>query len=295
MQGIFLDDVLCRDPRVVGAKAAVLASLRPRFLIPNGFVLSTSVTSGLLASAEAPLRKWSDALSVQQRQELDRLVQQLGSTRLAVRSSGTAEDSAGLSYAGQYHTELNVTPGEVPDAVGRCLLSLLGDRAAAYERLSGTDSASSHMAVMVQTMVNARTAGVMFTVDPVSGDPDRIVVEAVPGLGDSLVSGETIPDRFIFSKQGSFILEYALANGSYGSLPGSVEGGLAKLGCVTLSEDQVALLSAQGQQIAQYLRAPQDIEWAIDFAGEIKILQSRPITAVGVFRDTYSGSEPFLF
>ena len=121
-----------------------------------------------------------------------------GSMAVAVRSSATAEDLPGASFAGQQDTYLNIAGiGNVLDAVHRCWASLWTDRAVAYRAAQGIDGAGVALAVVVQRMVDAAVAGVLFTADPVTGRRRQAVIDAAPGLGEAVVSGSVDPDRFV--------------------------------------------------------------------------------------------------
>jgi phosphoenolpyruvate synthase/pyruvate phosphate dikinase len=119
----------------------------------------------------------------------------LGAPRLAVRSSGAAEDLPDASsYAGLYETYLNVPVEGLGEAVRRCFAAVTAERVSAYHRRHGDGTPG--MAVLVQAMVEPMAAGVAFSVHPVSGDPDQALVTAVPGLGDRLVSGEAVGEEW---------------------------------------------------------------------------------------------------
>ena len=130
---------------------------------------------------------------------------------VAVRSSATVEDLPGLSAAGQHDTYLNVR-GEaaVIDAVRRCWASLWSARAIGYRARRGIAPGDVSIAVVVQRLVPAEAAGVMFTVDPVSGDPDQVVVSANWGLGESVVSGDVTPDVAVVDRASETLVSYQL-------------------------------------------------------------------------------------
>ncbi len=180
---------------------------------------------------------------------------------MAVRSSSTAEDQVKLSFAGQYETILGVSSFEgLLTAVKKCWASLWSERAYEYCRKNNIDHASLKMAVIVQQQVAADFAGVAFTVDPATGQPDRVVIEYVEGLGDRLVSGHACPRRVIVSKHGEQVSETS-AEGR------SIDPGILKK------------ISRQTIRIEKKLGSPQDIEWVV--AGKkIFFLQTRPITKV---------------
>lgn len=181
----------------------------------------------------------------------------LGDVPVAVRSSGVAEDLADASFAGQYETVLGVRgPHEVLDAVRRCVRSADAERVRVYgeRRAYG---ASAPMAVLVQRLVQADAAGVAFSANPVTGD-EEVVVSAVRGLGERLVSGETTPDEWI-------------VRGSETECRSAPEG--------AIDERDARRVAELAMRLEATLGAPQDVEWAIA-GGELFLLQSRPITAL---------------
>lgn len=227
-----LDDAL--DPARCGHKAATLAALRRGgHNVPDGFVIPV----GTQCDHEALVSALAD----------------LGSGPYAVRSSGVAEDLANASFAGQYESILGVESiDEVVAAARRVLASAKTARAEAYR--ADVAAPEAPLAVLVQRLVAAEVAGVMFTRNPVTGD-DELVLEAVRGLGDRLVDGEAEAERWI--RRGS-----------------TVEA--PRTPCV-LDERTVRLLAELGARIERERGEPQDIEWAFA-AGELYVLQARPIT-----------------
>ncbi len=205
-------------------------------------------------------------------------------TPVAVRSSALAEDSAEASFAGGHDTYLWVTgEEEVVDAVGRCWASLFTARAISYRLEHGIDT-GWEMAVVVQQMVPARAAGVMMTVNPITGDRASIVVESVYGLGEGLVSGSVTPDRFVVSKVTGDILERGIGEKLHEvvrdpeSGTGTVmrEIGPERSGEPSVTDEEVAELSEIGRRAERHYGSPQDLEWAIDDG--IFVLQCRPDT-----------------
>ena len=147
------------------------------------------------------------------------------------------------------------------DAVVHCLHSLFSERAQAYRKMrTGSDGAA--MSVVVQRMVDARCAGVMFTADPVTARRDRMIVEAVAGTGSALVGGRVTPDRFTLARDGSPVKS---------ELPGPEP-------CV--HDDELKTLASDALRIEQHVGTPVDCEWAIDREGTIAWLQARPITTL---------------
>ena len=137
-----------------------------------------------------------------------RPTQALGGGSVAVRSSATAEDLPGASFAGQQDTYLGIEGGDaLLDAIRRCWASLWNERAVAYRAANGIDDGSVALAVVVQRMVDARAAGVLFTADPITGRRDTSVIDAIPGLGEALVSGAVVPDHFVADPETGRITE----------------------------------------------------------------------------------------
>lgn len=231
----------------LGGKAEGLRRLNQWGLtVPNGFVI-VNAERGVY-----PLN-------------LEECYKQLGSGKVAVRSSALGEDGADNSFAGQYESVLNVQGlAALKRAIDHCVASLSSERASAYQQQQHTsENATMQMNVVVQTMVDASAAGVMFTVDPVSGRYDRLVVDAVRGLGEALVSGETTPDHYEFDRDGQL---------TYSELVGDAS---------ILSDEQGQALCAQAQQAVAKAGQPLDLEWAIDQQGQLFWLQARPITTIG--------------
>ncbi|MEP1593208.1 MAG: PEP/pyruvate-binding domain-containing protein, partial [Halieaceae bacterium] len=188
--------------------------------------------------------------------------EELGAGKVAVRSSAIGEDGASSSFAGLYETLLDVegVPA-LESAVQQCLESLHSARADAYQDSNAVNAA--HMSVVVQRMVDASVAGVLFTVDPVSGRHDRLVIDAISGLGEALVSGETTPDHYEFDYDNKAVFWELV-----GDHP-------------LLSSDQCQQLAREAREAVAKAGEPLDMEWAFDQAGTLFWLQARPITTVG--------------
>ncbi len=215
----------------------------------------------------------------------------LGGGLVAVRSSATAEDLAQASFAGQQSTYLNVTgTSGVVRAVQECWASLFEERAMVYRRQTGFDHISVKIAVVVQQMIQSERSGVMFTLNPVTGDPDSMIIEAIVGLGEAAVSGMVTPDMYIVNKSSLGIQEREISHQeqqfvrdeSLGSeepnVWTTVPPDLAR--SQKLSDAEIQLLAELGLRIEAHYGCPQDIEWALA-GGEFYILQARPITAAG--------------
>ncbi len=205
---------------------------------------------------------------------------------VAVRSSATAEDLAHASFAGQQDTYLNVVGAEaLIDAVRRCWASLWTDRAVSYRNANGIDHRSVALAVVVQHMIDATAAGVMFTANPITGSRNETVIDAAPGLGEAVVSGAVNPDHFVVNSVDRRIVARRL--GDQRMMIASLPGGGTEHRELTersseacLDDQQVLQLVDLGQQVQRHYAAPQDTEWALDSAGRFWLTQARPITTL---------------
>lgn len=226
----------------VGGKAWGLSRLiRMGLAVPEGFVIVGAAADVFPA-------------------DLDTQHQRLGAGPVAVRSSAIGEDSEGASFAGQYETVLNVQGADaLREAIRKCAASLKSHRASAY-RAEQLGDAGTQMNVVVQRMVDARAAGVLFTAHPVTGRRDVIVIDAVQGLGEALVSGHVTPDHFVLRRDGAVVERELEAD-----VP-------------VLSEDELRLLLRDALAAERHEGHPLDMEWAIDREGNIRWLQARPIT-----------------
>ncbi|MBF6344503.1 phosphoenolpyruvate synthase [Nocardia cyriacigeorgica] len=206
----------------------------------------------------------------------------LGGGAVAVRSSVAAEDGPAHSYAGQFDSFLNVD-GE--DAVRRrvraCWASAFSQRSIEYAFAHDQPRVAA-VAVVLQRLVPARVSGVMFTADPASGSPDELVISAVYGLGEGLVSGAVDADSVVVDRAGN-VLDTVIGDKDRAFLPSDLGGSASsevdveRRARLALSEDEIAALAELGRKLEAELGAPQDIEWAIDDDG-IWFLQARPIT-----------------
>ena len=206
---------------------------------------------------------------------------------VAVRSSGTAEDLDDASFAGQQETFLFVIgEEELLRYVKECWASLYNDRAIFYRKEKGFDEKEVSIAVVVQKMVNAEKAGVLFTVNPVTKNPDECMLEAAWGLGESVVSGIVTPDNlWINKKTGEVITEYISEKESM--VVRESERGGSKVVDVpeelreapVLSEEEYMALVDVANKIEEFYQKPEDVEWAFE-DGQLYMLQSRPITTL---------------
>ncbi|MET1065468.1 MAG: PEP/pyruvate-binding domain-containing protein [Arthrobacter sp.] len=297
----------------VGGKAANLGELmRAGLPVPAGFCLTTHAYRH--ATSPAGLDAVHAALAATAPDNLSRLAGLAGDARrlvlaadvpadiaeavraayaalgtdapVAVRSSATAEDLPFASFAGQQDTFLNVVGIDaVLTAVRQCWASLWTDRAVSYRATHGISPSTVALAVVVQRMVNAAVAGVLFTANPVTGRRHEAVIDASPGLGEAVVSGAVNPDHFVVDSATQLILERRI--GSKGvailPLPGGgtervVQSDAGQQPC--LDDAQLAALDLLGRRAEVHFGAPQDLEWAIDGGGVPWLTQSRPITTL---------------
>jgi phosphohistidine swiveling domain-containing protein len=236
-----LADLRLADAGEVGGKAAGLGEL---------LAAGVRVPPGVVLSADSAAMPSGERLAL-----LEEVVAKLGIGPFAVRSSGVVEDGSEHSYAGLFESVLDVSAEELGAAVDRTLASARGGRVAAY----GSSGGDSSMAVIVQRMVDASSAGVALTADPINGDRDSCVITAVRGHGERLVSGAALGDEWV------------------------VREGVATARRQTehaIDRRQAAAVADEARRIAAARGVPLDIEWAIDAAGELWILQARPMTAL---------------
>ena len=207
---------------------------------------------------------------------------------VAVRSSATAEDTEAASFAGMNETFLNVRgEDELVEAVRRCWSSLFGARTVFYRAKRGFGQADLDIAVAVQRQVLSTRAGVMFTIDPASGDEGRLVIEGSFGLGEAVVSGSVSPDRYLVEKETLAILAREVRRKELVIEPqrdgGTVTRELSGEEALrpVLSDDEVRELAELGRRIESHYGTPQDTEWCFDPDGTAWMLQSRPVTSAG--------------
>ena len=205
---------------------------------------------------------------------------------VAVRSSATAEDLPMASFAGQQDTYLNIVGTDaVLDAVHRCWASLWTDRAVSYRATNAIDPRSVQLAVVVQRMVDAAVAGVMFTANPVTGKRSETVIDASPGLGEAVVSGAVNPDHFVVNTSTGDIVERRLGDKRL-VIRSTAGGGTTHVtrdaadDSYCISDDQVRALVKLGARVAAHYKSPQDTEWAIDNNGQLWLTQARPVTTL---------------
>jgi len=298
---------------VVGGKGATLARLaRAHLPVPNGFHVTTAayhqfivendLTTRLATAlaqldASRPMTFETVAQTISDlfarapmpralAHAIDEAYRALGhDVAVAVRSSATAEDLAERSFAGQYETFLNVRGVEaVQTAVKRCWASLWNARALRYRAQQHIEPRALAIAVLVQEMIPAQVAGVLFTAHPVTGARDCVVINATWGLGDALVSGLVTPDTFVVEKVSGRIIEREIVEktmmrvcGEEGIVEQSVP--LAQQRAPALDDAHIVELTRLGVHIEQLAGMPMDVEWTLAH-NRWAIVQARPITTL---------------
>ena len=235
------------NPAEVGGKAAALASLsRNGFAPPAFFTLLPSAFSWEAAGpvAHADLQ-----------QALDGALTRIGAGPYAVRSSGRSEDGAEHSHAGQFESFLNVGAGDVLEAAKKVWLSGFSESVETY-RAKTTGAGAEAPGIIVQRMIDARAAGVAFSADPMTGKRGRVIISAVAGLADQLVSGEVDGEDWVVEVSGAIV---------------------APPQPMVLAEEDAQKIAQLARRVEESFGLPQDIEWAIDEDG-LHVLQARPIT-----------------
>lgn len=259
-----LEDLGKADTDICGGKAAALGKLaRAGFNVPRGFVIT------------APA--FGEGATITE--ELERAVRtaftELGAKRVAVRSSAAVEDGPARAWAGQLESFLNTTEPDLAANIARCRASAFSPRVLAYRDAAAGPEEDVSVAVIVQEMVDAEVSGVAFSVHPLTGEDDCVVIEAARGLGEDLVSGRITPTSYPAprSTSGAGTTSATSAGGDPAQPAGEEAAGL-------LSEKTVAELAQVVLEIEKSFGFPVDVEWAIA-EGRISIVQARPITTIG--------------
>jgi pyruvate,water dikinase len=301
------DDPDCENPDEAGGKGAGLARMtRLGMRVPAGFVVRASVLAGLLEASGARERVLSHLAgaadeAVESSDAVQPLVMELplpadltdaitgafdrlnSSAGVAVRSSACAEDSEAASFAGQQETFLNVRGREeVLEKIKDCWASFFSERALFYRSRKGNLS-DLGMAVVVQRQLTPDRSGVMFTIDPVRRRRDQMMIEAVWGLGEAVVSGSATPDHYLVSREG--VVKQARVSVQELAVRADASGGVREFaltaeegGARVLNDDDLAELAGIGRQLEAHFGHPLDVEWAYE-GGQLYLLQSRPVTA----------------
>lgn len=314
---VWFNEVNKDDVASVGGKGANLGEMANADIpVPGGFIVTAYAYFDFLQKAKiaATIRSLLEPLDTADSKQLQQVANKVKQTILdapmppeiaaeikkayakmgkglvAVRSSATAEDLPEASFAGQQRTFLNVEGDEeVVVAVQGCWASLFEARAIFYRQQQGFDHFKVGLAVPVQKMVQSESSGVLFTIEPVSSDTTKIVIEAVFGLGEAIVSGEVTPDLYIVDKKRMKISSKKIAmqdrqlirNPNHDDVEKNIWIPVApeKQNLQKVTDDEVIELAKLGKHIEDHYQFPQDIEWAKEDK-ELFIVQSRPVTTI---------------
>ncbi len=314
---VWFDEVTKDDVSLVGGKGANLGEMtRIGIPVPPGFIVTASAYFDFLRQMELidKIRRLIGPVDVNNSKQLQQVAAQvrqiisgaamppeiareieqayvkMGRGLVAVRSSATAEDLPEASFAGQQRTFLNVEgEKEVVAAVQGCWASLFEARAIFYRVQQNYDHFKVGIAVPVQRMVQSEASGVMFTLEPETGDQSKIVIEAVFGLGETIVSGAVTPDHYNIDKEELKIISKEIAKQEWKLVRSDTGKGEEANITVPLtpgeqarqkiSDGDIITLARIGKRLEEHYRFPQDIEWAKE-NNEIFIVQTRPVTTV---------------
>jgi pyruvate,water dikinase len=311
-------DVGLHDRPHVGGKGGSLGELQRAGLpVPSGFIVRTAAFERFLEMVEAdwPVRERIASLDAEDLPavtqccaavrsrleeaplpaELERQIElahgqlcraQETPAPVAVRSSATTEDAVDASFAGLQDTYLWVQDlSQTLRRVRSCWASLYSVESVSYRRKRRLPEHGVAMAVVIQVMVDARAAGVMFTRSPTTGDRSVITIEASWGLGSAVVGGEVTPDRWVLGKITGEVTVREISDKAIRHAPAS-DGGIETVPVAeslrrvpSLSDEELQTLRGLARKVERHYGCPQDIEWAIDrVSGEVRLLQSRPET-----------------
>ena len=320
----WFEDIGKADIPLAGGKGANLGELtKAQIPVPPGFVVTADTYFHFLDDAKLvnKIHELLDNLDVEDSKKLEVVANQvkelissapmpthiseeikqaykkLGGGMVAVRSSATAEDLPEASFAGQQRTFLNVQgENEVVEAVQGCWASLFEPRAIFYRVEQGFDHMKVGIAVPVQRMVQSEAAGVMFTLEPVSNDQSRVVIEAAYGLGETVVSGELTPDLYSVDKKEMVIRDKNIVKQEWQLImnPSKTDGQENNIKMPIpapdqtkqkLTDEEIVALAKIAMGIENLYQFPQDIEWAKE-KGKLYIVQTRPITTIKDQKET---------
>jgi len=282
---LWFKDISKKDIPFVGGKGANLGELSGLFPVPKGFCITVNGYRDFMEETMilAKVHGMLDKVNIEDSDELERTSEKirelilkqkfpvelkkeilaaysrLKKKNVAVRSSATAEDLPTASFAGQQDTYLNISGcDDVIEAVQKCWASLFTARAIYYRETNNFKHRDVLISVVIQEMVDAKFAGVMFTVDPVN--KKFILIEVVEGLGEQLVSGQVTPNSYFMDKKSHKIME--------------------KTEHFEFDEKLLIEISRLGEKIEDHYKKPQDVELCVDEKGKVFVVQSRPITTL---------------
>lgn len=308
---LWFSEIRKEDIPAVGGKGANLGELTSFGIpVPPGFVVSSKAYFDFLkfGSLEKKIKHELSGLSVKDSDKLMEASQKIKTAILgsaipdelqneikeayhrlsgthdvlvAVRSSATAEDLPNASFAGQQETYLNVKGvEELIESVRKCWASLFEARAIFYRADMGFDHFKVGLAAVVQKMVESESSGIMFTIDPITNDENKITIESIFGLGQPIVSGEITPDQYLLDKKSLKIVKKHVVIQDWQLIKsGKVKISKAYQDHQKISDEKIKELGDYGRQIETHYGKPQDIEWAM-YDHKINIVQARPVTTL---------------
>jgi pyruvate,water dikinase len=322
---VWFDEVTKVDIPLVGGKGANLGEMvHSEIPVPPGFIVTADAYFKFLHSANLTdeIRRYLENLNVNDSKKLQQVsdlikdkissvpmppdmvkeikeaYRKLGQGLVAVRSSATAEDLPEASFAGQQRTFLNIQgEDDVVAAIQGCWGSLFEPRAIFYRQENGFDHFKVGIAVPVQKMIQSEASGVMFTIEPLSNDTNNILIEAVFGLGEAIVSGDVTPDQYLLNKNDVTIIDKKIQKQEWQlvknakAVSGELEPNIkvpipaATQSKQKLADKDIIALAKLGKMIEEHYEFPQDIEWAKQ-GTQIYILQTRPVTTLKPKLDT---------
>jgi pyruvate,water dikinase len=280
----WFNEINNKDVSIVGGKGASLGEMYNTMPVPNGFCITVEAYKETLSLVLNEINVLLSKRNIESLSELEAIEEKIKLKienveipneiknaikenynllrgKVAVRSSATTEDLPDASFAGQQDTYLNIEGEDaVLEAVKKCWASLFNARAINYREEKGFNHTDAYLAVVIQKMIDAEKAGVLFTVNPITNEKNEMIIESCFGLGEKLVSGEITPDTFIINKEEETIKEQ-------------------HINCEekTLTNTELKTIIQLGKAIEKHYGKPMDIEWAIP---KTQILQARPITTL---------------
>ena len=330
---VWFSEVTKKDVSLVGGKGANLGEMtNAQIPVPPGFIVTSQAyfnfleqtklmdkVRGLFRSVDLNDSKQLQKIAVQAKRiiqdapmppetarEIKEAYRKLGNGLVAVRSSATAEDMPDASFAGQQSTFLNIIgEEETVAAVQACWASLFEARAIFYRAQKNYDHFKVGIAVPVQKMVQSRASGVMFTLEPVTSDRSKIIIEAIFGLGEAIVGGEITPDFYIVDKEKLTIYPKKISCQEWQLVKNTKDGNdeinikmplqPSQRNQQKITDDDILHLAKLGRQIEDHYQFPQDIEWAKE-NGNLFVLQARPVTTIKeTANDSAEIQAPVLF
>lgn len=313
---LFFNEIDKHDLPKVGGKGANLGEMvKAGFPVPNGFAVTVAafdifVDENSLNREIFSLLKTLDVNKPDQLNNISRrirgkikkskipkvvsddtiraykkLIKGSGTKLMAVRSSATAEDLPTASFAGQQETYLNIKgDANLLEAVRNCWASLYTSRAIFYREQNKIDYKKVKISVIIQKMIQSEVSGVLFTIDPVTQEKDRILIEAVWGLGETIVQGLVVPDKYVVQKQTFQILSKQISDQSIQLIKKgekTIETKVPKniIEKQKISDEEIVKLAKIGDDLQKHYYFPQDVEWAKE-GGKLYIVQTRPVTTI---------------